>query len=318
MQAHSRSPQSPLVAPGHIDHQVADLTATIAADVPLSAVQDTLAKHGQWLPFDGDPSLPVGTLVDSNSTGPLRLGYGAWRDLLLGLQFTSGRGELVTAGGQTMKNVAGYDLTKFLVGASGHFGKLVTLTTRTYKRPTSALLVTFSPDIPILNSLLPTPSRPHWSLLTNDALFCGYLGDRDAVQFYLKDVRSHDPLEIRQHTFEDDCALRADLWRSRAVEPQLAFRASAPPSRLYDLIRALKPPHWVADPAFGILLGPCPSKGHVTSWQSLAASMSARLTFRHPTTHALVNYAASPAEQHVLDTLKRAFDPRGQLSPLPR
>ena len=58
----------------------------------------------------------LGRLVEHNSSGPLRLGYGAWRDLLLGCQFHNGRGELITAGGRTVKNVAGYDLTKFMVG----------------------------------------------------------------------------------------------------------------------------------------------------------------------------------------------------------
>ena len=77
---------------------------------------------------------------EQNSTGPLRLGYGAWRDLLLGVQFTNGRGELITAGGRTVKNVAGYDLTKFMVGSHGVFGRLVTITTRTYRRPDRALV----------------------------------------------------------------------------------------------------------------------------------------------------------------------------------
>ena len=66
--------------------------------------------------------------LEMNSTGPLRLGFGAWRDLLLGAQFYNGRGELITAGGRTVKNVAGYDLTKFMVGQRGVFGRLLTLT----------------------------------------------------------------------------------------------------------------------------------------------------------------------------------------------
>src|SRR5438128_2074404 len=135
-----RPNRQPLVFPGDIDHHVADMTATMAADVTLAAVQAKFESTEQWLPIDGDPSLPVGQLVENNSTGPLRLGYGAWRDLLLGAQFANGRGELITAGGRTMKNVAGYDLTKFMVGQGGVFGKIVSITTRTYKRPTGAIL----------------------------------------------------------------------------------------------------------------------------------------------------------------------------------
>src|SRR5207302_9923631 len=128
----------------------------------LEAVQQKLATADQWLPIDGYPSRTVAELVERNSTGPLRLGYGAWRDLLLGAQFTNGQGELITVGGQVIKNVAGYDLTKFMIGQHGIFGRLVTITTRTYKSPDAALLATFPPDLRKLNVLLVTSCRPQW------------------------------------------------------------------------------------------------------------------------------------------------------------
>src|SRR3954467_1530720 len=89
-----RPDRAPLVAPGAIEAHDRDMTATFAADVTLAAAQARLAELGQWLPVDGDPARPLGHLVETNSTGPLRLGYGAWRDLLLGCQYTNGRGEL--------------------------------------------------------------------------------------------------------------------------------------------------------------------------------------------------------------------------------
>src|SRR5690349_17338887 len=66
----TRADRTILTAPGTIDHHVGDLTATIAADVALVTVQDTLGAMGQWLPIDGDPQMPVGQLVETNSTGP--------------------------------------------------------------------------------------------------------------------------------------------------------------------------------------------------------------------------------------------------------
>jgi glycolate oxidase FAD binding subunit len=164
-----RANREPLAATGQVDHQVADMSATIAADVPLRVVQETLGQAGQWLPIDGDPAESVGRLVDTNSTGPLRLGYGAWRDLLLGAQFTNGLGKLITAGGRAVKNVAGYDLTKFMVGQRGVFGRLVTVTTRTYKLPAGAAIARFEPKASLLHRLLPAPQRPQWALLTEDA-----------------------------------------------------------------------------------------------------------------------------------------------------
>src|SRR5690348_9516619 len=100
----SRPDQTPFVPPGGIDHRHADVTAFFAADVTLKQPQATLGEPAQWLPIDGDEELTLGQLVEQNSTGPLRLGYGAWRDLLLGVQFHDGTGKLITAGGQTMKN----------------------------------------------------------------------------------------------------------------------------------------------------------------------------------------------------------------------
>src|SRR5688572_11219678 len=170
-----RPDNAPLVPPGGIECHERDMTVTVSADVALSALQRRLGEMAQWLPVDGDPQATVGRLVEGNSTGPLRLGYGAWRDLLLGCQFHNGLGELITAGGRTVKNVAGYDLTKFMVGQHGVFGRVVTITVRTYRKPEAALLATFAPDVRRLNALLTTPARPQWSVLTSDALLCGYL-----------------------------------------------------------------------------------------------------------------------------------------------
>src|SRR6476646_4802574 len=135
-----RPDRDPLVAPGEADLHVRDMTATFSAALTLSDVQRRLAEVGQWLPIDGDHAATLRELVEQNSTGPLRLGYGAWRDLLLGVQFQNGRGELITAGGRVVKNVAGYDLTKFIVGSAGVFGRIITVTTRTWLRPAGALV----------------------------------------------------------------------------------------------------------------------------------------------------------------------------------
>src|SRR6266480_1974504 len=111
-----RQPHTPLVPPGGIECFSRDMTATISADVTLSTAQNKLAEFNQWLPIDGNPDSALGELIESNSTGPLRLGYGAWRDLLLGVQFLNGTGELISACGRTVNNVGGYDLTNVMGG----------------------------------------------------------------------------------------------------------------------------------------------------------------------------------------------------------
>jgi FAD/FMN-containing dehydrogenase len=301
-----RANREPLVQPGQVDHHVADLSATIAADVPLADVQNLLAQHGQWLPVDGDPHLPVGQLVDTNSSGPLRLGYGHWRDLLLGAQFTNGRGELITAGGRTVKNVAGYDLTKFMVGQRGVFGKLVTITTRAYKRPEAAILARFAPEPARLQRLLPSPQRPQWALLTQDALLCGYMGDERTLAYYSKTVLEWKPRTFERRSLEQDIAHRAALWTGD-------FRASVPPARVMEFVSAAAPSTWVADAAFGIVLG---RSGDAARVKDAASRLSGTVAFGDEKLGPWFDVPAGP-QRDLLERLKKSFDPDGVLAPLP-
>lgn len=126
---------------GVIEHYERDLAVRVGADCKLGELQERLAGADQWLPLDADPDLPLGEAVNMNVYGPLRLRYGNMRDLLLGLCFVSGEGEYVQVGGRTVKNVAGYDVTKLMVGSMGELGVLTQLTLRTYAVPEATLNV---------------------------------------------------------------------------------------------------------------------------------------------------------------------------------
>jgi FAD/FMN-containing dehydrogenase len=294
--AEYRPQQSPLVQPGRIDHQVNDMTVTAAGEVQLKILQAKLAENEQWLPIDGAADSPIGQLVERNSTGPLRLGWGAWRDLLLGCQFQNGYGQLITAGGRTMKNVAGYDLTKFMIGQYGIFGEVVTITARTYRRPAGALLVRFEPDIKILNGLLPTNQRPQWSILTADALLCGYLGDRRMLDYWESTFRD-GPAEIVERALEEDMAHRADLFSGALAN---RFRASVPPSRITQFVEKCLPTYWAADAAFGIVVGTAAENLAEQAARDCGGSTSRPIG----------------ADSELLRRLKAAFDPDGKLQPL--
>ncbi len=230
-----------------MDLHVRDMTATIAADVILADVQNAMAEQQQWLPIDGDPMVPLGELIEQNSTGPLRLGFGAWRDLLLGVQFLNHRDELITAGGVTVKNVAGYDLTKLMVGQHGQLGKIVTFTTRTYRLPTGAVMATFPPDLSLVETLLPTPLKPQWMLLNADSLTCGYLGDDLALNFYRVKLAEAKPLAIKARTQAADIAERSQRFRG-------SIRVSVPPAKVQEFVGDARLTQWIADPVFGIVL----------------------------------------------------------------
>jgi glycolate oxidase FAD binding subunit len=113
-------------------HQHGDLTATIEGGASLYDVNQALGQHGQWLPLD--PPLAeratIGGILATNDSGPLRHRYGAPRDLVIGIQLATTDGVLSKAGGQVVKNVAGYDLSKLVTGS---FGSLAAIVSATFK-----------------------------------------------------------------------------------------------------------------------------------------------------------------------------------------
>jgi FAD/FMN-containing dehydrogenase len=120
-----------------VEYDPANQVIAVGSGMTLQALQDALAEHGQWLPlrppWGGRGTL--GGLVALGSCGPERLRYGAPRDLLLGLKFVSGTGRPISAGGRVVKNVAGYDLTRLLVGSAGTLGLITELTFRVASLP---------------------------------------------------------------------------------------------------------------------------------------------------------------------------------------
>jgi glycolate oxidase FAD binding subunit len=261
---------------------------------------------------DGDASWTLGRLVETNSSGPLRLGYGAWRDLLLGCQFLNGRGELITAGGRTVKNVAGYDLTKFMVGQGGAFGRIVTITTRTHLRPMGAMLARFAPDVWQINRLLPTPCRPQWAAITADAMWCGYLGDERTTGYYQDAIGEHRPVEVVGSTVEEDVQHRATLWRAAGVEG--SYRASVPPVKVLECAREAKLADWAADAAFGIVVGRTERSRH----EAIVAAARAVGGSVYFVEGGRLQVVLDEASRALLRRLKDAFDPDQKLEPLPQ
>lgn len=117
---------------GVVDHVPADLTVTVGAGTPLAELQRALGAHGQFLPLDPPHggSATIGGVIAANSNGFGVLRYGAVRDLLIGTTTALADGTVARAGGRVVKNVAGYDLNKLLVGS---FGALGVITEATFK-----------------------------------------------------------------------------------------------------------------------------------------------------------------------------------------
>lgn len=132
-------------------YEPSELYITVRAGTPLAELEATLAEQGQCLPFEpphySNNSLPsraragvntptalepaqplsqatIGGMVASGLSGPSRANAGSVRDYVLGVQLINGRAEHLTFGGQVMKNVAGYDVSRMLVGSLGTLGLL--------------------------------------------------------------------------------------------------------------------------------------------------------------------------------------------------
>jgi glycolate oxidase FAD binding subunit len=104
-----------------------DLMATVEAGLGFDLLRHQLADRGTWLGLDppGAQGRTVGSVLATASAGPLRHGFGAVREHVLGLKVVTGDGRIVESGGRVMKNVAGYDLNKLQVGGFGAFGVIV-------------------------------------------------------------------------------------------------------------------------------------------------------------------------------------------------
>lgn len=122
---------------GVVSYVPGDLTLTVRAGTSLREIEHVTRGHDQWLPLDpfGTDDGTIGATVATASTGPLATSFGSPRDLLLGLEFVNGRGEVIRAGGKVVKNVAGFDLSRLLTGSWGTLGVITEVTLRLYARP---------------------------------------------------------------------------------------------------------------------------------------------------------------------------------------
>lgn len=127
-------------------HEPGDLTVSVEAGMPVAELNRALAVHGQSLPLDvPSEASTVGGLLAVNDSGPRRHRHGAPRDLLIGMHLATTDGRLVKAGGNVVKNVAGYDLGRLMCGS---FGSLAAIVSATFKlapapRATASVVCTF-------------------------------------------------------------------------------------------------------------------------------------------------------------------------------
>ena len=123
---------------GVVSYEPSELVVTVRAGTRLRDLEALLAERGQCLPFE-PPRFgvagTVGGMVAAGLSGPARASVGALRDYVLGVQIVNGKGELLTFGGQVMKNVAGYDVSRLMAGALGTLGVIVEVSLKVLPLP---------------------------------------------------------------------------------------------------------------------------------------------------------------------------------------
>jgi glycolate oxidase FAD binding subunit len=110
---------------GIIDYEPTELVITARCGTPLAEIEAALAQHGQVLAFEPPhfgEGATLGGAIACGLSGPRRAASGAVRDFVLGAKLMDGRGEVLRFGGQVMKNVAGYDVSRLLAGSMGTLG----------------------------------------------------------------------------------------------------------------------------------------------------------------------------------------------------
>ncbi|RLJ17559.1 glycolate oxidase subunit GlcE [bacterium endosymbiont of Escarpia laminata] len=134
---------------GIVNYEPTELVVTARGGTPLSEIEAALTAQQQMLPFEPPhftEASTIGGAIASGLSGPRRPRFGAPRDLLLGIKLLDGRGQILNFGGQVMKNVAGYDLSRLMAGALGTLGILLEVSIKVLPLPPQETTLLFEAD----------------------------------------------------------------------------------------------------------------------------------------------------------------------------
>jgi glycolate oxidase FAD binding subunit len=316
---------------GVVEHVPADLTVTVRAGTPLRDLQAALAERGQFLPADPPHrAATVGGIIAANSNGFGTLRYGAIRDILIGTTTALCDGSLARAGGRVVKNVAGYDLNKLLVGSRGTLGVMVEATFKVLPLPAARGACVLRPAdaagaFATAASIVRTSLRPTALVVDRDGrgwrLTVAAAGERAVVARTLREAGG-EPLADAEDVLESLRELPAtagDGVLIRAVVPLAAQAAFAD-----AIVRLDSSARIVADAGTGVVRAHHRGDDVAAAASADAAIAAARVlggTARVEKVSAAlrermaVAAETEPPGHFLMRRLKEAFDPHGILEP---
>ena len=322
---------------GITEYTPGDLTLTALAGTPLAAIDAATRAEGQWLGLDpfGSPAGTLGATVATASAGPLAHAFGLVRDNVLGLEFVTGAGSVVRGGGRVVKNVAGFDLVRLLVGSWGTLGVITEATMRLRARPeVDVTLALRGPALaapaPLLAAIGAAAIAPlAFELLSAPLAEALALGDGPVL---LARLGGNEPLVRGQRAalaaVGDWTELPAVVWeRLRDCEPPAAgvVRYSARPSRVaatwahaLDVCGRVPGAFAHASPGRGVVRCVLP-----TDAPELREAVGAALALPFDGTRIVERLpaalwpdrAAEPVRDGLARGVRRAYDPQGILNP---
>lgn len=227
-----------------VEYPARDMTITVEAGMPIGRLRDILAEEHQQLPIDcHDPQVSIGAMVASNMAGSRQFGYGTLRDYLIGLEAVDGQGRIFHAGGRVVKNVAGYDLCRLMVGSRGALGVLTQLTFKVKPIPEQqqGLQLSFSDEASFdqalerLNVTAATPVVMDFTCTANGrSLWLAVEGSPETCAWQIQQLQSECP--SAQSVLHDAVT---DYCNASEQQTENEWRIRCLPSRLTNITSAL-------------------------------------------------------------------------------
>ncbi len=252
------TPLSMATMSGIVEYVPGDLTLTARAGTTLAEIEGATRANGQWCPLLpwGTDDGTLGATFATATTGPFRTALGAPRDIALGVEFVDGTGAIARGGGRVVKNVAGFDLTRLIVGSWGTLGVITEISMRLRARPAldRTLAVQCDVDDPAVLERIDAFRRGPYVPLACEVLSAEHAGAlglgaaRLVVRvggnsaFVAESVR-----RIAELGTIDERA--AELWTQyRALDPQRRHFTNAYSSPLAARIKQKFDPHGILNP----------------------------------------------------------------------
>ena len=334
-----------------IEHDHANLTATMQSGITLTASRQITAGARQFVPFDApNPQRStIGGIVAGNLNGARRVCYGSVRDLVIGMKVALPTGEHIKAGGKVVKNVAGYDMCKLFVGSLGTLGIITEVTLRLTPVPEAETTLVVSGSLvqlcefagEILDSVLLPSATVLWKSETSsssEALQSGWQmavraeGFSEQVSRHLRDLQlMAERLSLR--TAVCSTATHEKLWTGICDFPllshELVFRVTVPRSTVADLLHGVQEwdttddsPAIVADMAAGaIWIGSSQTESATARFAQLrskAAQYKGHVVLVGAPAEVkrdLDIWGPAPAAFFLMRRIKQQFDPQRLMNP---